>query len=210
MPRTRRTLEFTPELKHQIKVINQRLWRLENTYKPSGTAYKKLSAAYRTIEQYATREPQSQNAAVSHGIYKINNDNGAIRFKSTKSEWDAMSEDERKKLVDIVENIWTNPDTSMFTSAIDKSYNSSYGTFLANRPELSEENLTLEQYEEMWHIIDKLRQNANTHINSDEINLMMSMYDVGYLLNSGQFEDAMREMARGNARNIDRAARRRR
>lgn len=210
MPRTRRTLEFTPELKHQIKVLNQRLWRLENTYNPYGTSYKKLSPSYRTIEQYATREPQSQNAAVSHGIYKINNDNGAIRFKSTKSEWDAMSEDERKKLVDIVENLWTNPDTSMFTSNINASYDSSYATFLSNRPELSEENLTREQYTEMWHIIDKLRQNANTHIGSDEINLMMSMYDVGYLLRTGQFEDAMNEMARGNARNIDRAARRRR
>ena len=210
MPRTRRTPEFTPQLKQQIKVLNQRLWRLENTYTESGTAYKKLSAAYRTIEQYATREPQSQNAAVSHNIYKVNDANGAIRLKSTKSEWDAMTQDEREKLVDIVENIWNNPDTSMFTSTIDKSYDSSYETFLSNRPELSEENLSIEQYKEMWHIIDKLRQNANTHISSDEINLMMSMYDVGYLLRTGQFEDAMNEMARGNARNIDRAARRRR
>ena len=210
MPRTRRTLEFTPQLKQQIKVLNQRLWRLENTYTESGTAYKKLSSAYRTMEQYATREPQSQNAAVSHNIYKVNDANGAIRLKSTKSEWDAMTQDEREKLVDIVENLWNNPDTSTTITNVKESYRASYETFLANRPELSEQNLTLEQYADMWHSIDRLRQNADTHVGSNEINLMTNLYNVGYLLRTNQFEDAMSDMARGNARNIDRAARRRR
>lgn len=210
MPRTRRTLEFTPQLKQQIKVLNQRLWRLENTYTESGTAYKKLSSAYRTMEQYATREPSSQNAAISHNIYKVNEDNGAIRLKSTKSEWDAMSQDEREKLVDIVENLWNNPDTSTTITNVKESYRASYETFLANRPELSEQNLTLEQYADMWHSIDRLRQNADTHVGSNEINLMTNLYNVGYLLRTNQFEDAMSDMARGNARNIDRAARRRR
>ena len=210
MPRTRRTLEFTPQLKQQIKVLNQRLWRLENTYTESGTAYKKLSSAYRTMEQYATREPGSQNAAVSHNIYKVNDANGAIRLKSTKSEWDAMTQDEREKLVDIVENLWNNPDTSTTITNVKESYRASYETFLANRPELSEQNLTLEQYADMWHSIDRLRQNADTHVGSNEINLMTNLYNVGYLLRTNQFEDAMSDMARGNARNIDRAARRRR
>lgn len=210
MPRTRRPLEFTPQLKQQIKVLNQRLWRLENTYTESGTAYKKLSAAYRTMEQYATREPQSRNAAISHNIYKVNDDNGAIRLKSTKAEWNAMSEDERKKLVEIVENLWTSPDTSTTITNVKESYRASYESFIANRPELSTENLTLEQYADMWHSIDRLRQNAATHVGSNEINLMTSMYDVGYLMRTNQFEQAMDDMARGQGRNIDRAARRRR
>ena len=206
----RRTLELTPKLKHQIKVLNQRLWRLENTYTESGTSYKKLSSAYRTIEQYATREPGSQNAEVSHGIYKVNNDNGAIRFKSTKADWEAMSKAEREKLVSIVENIWKDSGSSTTITSIKESYKKSYETFLENRPELTEKNLSLEQYADMWNIIEKLRQNANTHINSDEINLMMSMYDAGYLIRTGQFEEAMGYMAKGEGRNINRKARRRR
>lgn len=210
MPRTRRTLEFTPQLKQQIKVLNQRLWRLENTYTESGTAYKKLSSAYRTMEQYATREPGSQNAAISHNIYKVNDDNGAIRLKSTKAEWNDMTQAEREKLVEVVERLWNSPDTSTTITNVKESYRASYETFLANRPELSEQNLTLEQYADMWHSIDRLRQNAATHVGSNEINLMTNLYNVGYLLRTNQFEDAMSDMARGNARNIDRAARRRR
>ena len=210
MPRTRRTLEFTPDLKHKIKVLNQRLWRLENTYNPYGTAYKKLSAAYRTMEHYATREPQSRNASISHNIYKVNDDNGAIRFKSTKAEWNAMSEDERKKLVEIVDTLWYNPESSTTTKSVDESYRASYETFIANRPELTKDNFPLELYAEMWHSIDRLRQNAATHVGSNEINLMTSMYDVEYLMKTNQFEQAMDDMARGQGRNIDKAARRRR
>lgn len=210
MPRTHRTYELTPQLKQQIKVLNQRLWRLENTYTESGTAYKKLSAAYRTMEQYATQEPQSRNAAISHNIYKVNEDNGAIRLKSTKAEWNQMSLEERQKLVEIVDNIWNSPDTSTTITSVKESYRASYETFLANRPEMSEQNLTIEQYADMWHSIGRLRQNADTHVGSNEINLMTNLYNVGYLLRTNQFEDAMSDMARGNARNIDRAARRRR
>jgi len=210
MPRAHRTLELTPQLKQQIKVLNQRLWRLENTYTESGTAYKKLSAAYRTMEQYATREPQSRNAAISHNIYRVNEDNGAIRLKSTKAEWNAMSLDERQKLVEIVDNIWYDSGTSTTITSVKESYRDSYETFLANRPQLSEQNLTLEQYADMWHSIDRLRQNADTHVGSNEINLMTNLYNVGYLVRTNQFEDAMSDMTRGNARNIDRAARRRR
>ena len=266
MPRTRMQLESTPQLRHQIKVLNQRLWRLENTYTEGGTPYKKLSAAYRTMEQYATQEPHSKNAAVSHNIYnvkndnseirlkptkdewntmsdgvrknpsaeysnmdqhatrepqlrndanshsiyKVNNDNGAIRLKSTKAEWNAMSEDERKKLVEIVNNLWNNPNTSMTITSIKESYRASYESFIANRPELSTKNFSIEQYADMWRTVDRLRQNAATHIGSDEVNLMTSMYDVGYLMRTNQFEQAMEYMARGEGRNINRKARRRR
>lgn len=210
MQHSLKKLELTPQLKQQIKVLNQRLWRLENTYTEAGTSYKKLSSAYRTMEQYATREPQSKNAAVSHNIYRVNNDNGAIRFKSTKAEWSAMNDDERKKLIGIVESLWNNPNTSTTLTSIKESYRASYNSFIANRPELTNKNLTLEQYAEMWNTIDKLRQNAATHIGSDEINLMTSMYDVGYLMRTNQFDQAMEYMARGEGRNINRKARRRR
>lgn len=209
MPRTRIQLESTPQLRHQIKVINQRLWRLENTYTEGGTPYKKLSSAYRTMEQYATQEPQSKNADVSRSIYRVNNDNGAIRLKSTKAEWNDMSEDARKKLVEIVNNLWNNPNTSTTITSIKESYRASYESFIANRPELSTNNFSIEQYADMWRTVDRLRQNAATHIGSDEINLMISMYDVGYLMRTNQFEQAMEYMARGEGRNIDRKARRR-
>lgn len=209
MPRTRIQLESTPQLRHQIKVINQRLWRLENTYTEGGTPYKKLSSAYRTMEQYATQEPQSKNADVSRSIYRVNNDNGAIRLKSTKAEWNDMSEDARKKLVEVVNNLWNNTNTSTTITSIKESYRASYESFIANRPELSTNNFSIEQYADMWRTVDRLRQNAATHIGSDEINLMISMYDVGYLMRTNQFEQAMEYMARGEGRNIDRKARRR-
>lgn len=210
MPRTRIQLESTPQLRHQIKVLNQRLWRLENTYTDGGTSYKKLSSAYRTMEQYATQEPQSKNADVSRSIYRVNNDNGAIRLKSTKAEWNAMSEDARKKLVEVVNNLWNNPNTSTTITSIKESYRASYESFIANRPELSTKNFSIEQYADMWRTVDRLRQNAATHIGSDEINLITSMYDVGYLMRNNQFEQAMEYIARGDGRNIDRKARRRR
>ncbi len=210
MPRTRIQLESTPQLRHQIKVINQRLWRLENTYTEGGTPYKKLSSAYRTMEQYATQEPQSKNADVSRSIYRVNNDNGAIRLKSTKAEWNAMSEDARKKLVEVVNNLWNNPNTSTTITSIKESYRASYESFIANRPELSTKNFSIEQYADMWRTVDRLRQNAAMHIGSNEINLMTSMYDVGYLMRTNQFEQAMEYIARGEGRNINRKARRRR
>ena len=210
MPRTRIQLESTPQLRHQIKVLNQRLWRLENTYTEGGTPYKKLSSAYRTMEQYATQEPQSKNADVSRSIYRVNNDNGAIRLKSTKAEWNAMSEDARKKLVEVVNNLWNNPNTSTTITSIKESYRASYESFIANRPELSTKNFSIEQYADMWRTVDRLRQNAAMHIGSNEINLMTSMYDVGYLMRTNQFEQAMEYIARGEGRNINRKARRRR
>lgn len=197
------------DLRQKIKTINQRLYRLENTYTESGTSYSKLSGQYRTMEQYALRQPQSKNAAVSQGIYNVDEDKGTIRLKNSK-DWSDMSIEERKKLAEVVDKIWNNPDSSTTVGNVKASYRTGYETFMRNHPEAREQDLTLEQYADMWHqYTDKVRADRNSHYGSSEIIMLLEGFNVGYLLKTDQFQDAVELMNSRDARSIDPKARRR-
>lgn len=194
------------DLKHQISVINKRLYSLENKVNAEGISYAKLSSEYRTMSKYALEQPLSKNGKVSQGIYKVDYETGKIRLKGA-ADWESMTPEERKKLTKVVENIWENASSTTTVTGIKSSYNKAYETFMANHKEAREMGLTQDQYEKMWQTNqDVLNARKNEHFGSGELMLLMQGHDIGYLLDTDQLYDALQFVHDNEPYKIDRRA----
>lgn len=180
--RPRNEYDLTPELKHKIKVINQRLYRLEKS------DYTRSSAAYRTMSQYAVGR--------DHNLYNYNYDDYSLRLKSSNKDWESLSIEERKKLTEIVENIWENPDSTTQVSAIKAAYDKAAESFNENFS--LDKQITKEQYKEVWETYtDLVKEGRYENIGSDIVMRLMQDPDlnVGMLIDEGTLEEALRILA---------------
>ena len=197
------------DLSHKIKVINQRMYRLENTFNEYGNSYANQSAQYRMMRQYAVEEPTSKNAKVSQGIYKVDEDKGTIRLKGA-SEWGSLSDEAKKKLISVVNDIWEDPSNTTQIRAIKYAHTKAYVTWMKNHPEARQQGITFEEYSQMWQeTTDYSRARQNEHFGSDQVTMLVQGYDVPYLLKTNQWQDALDKLRNKRATEIDRAAVRR-
>ena len=178
--RPRNEYNLTPELKHKIKVINQRLYRLEKSN------YTSSSAAYRTMSQYAVGKDRR--------LY--NYDDYTLRLKSSKKDWESMSREERERLTKMVENIWENPESTTQISAINIAFDKAADSFNENfRPE---RRITREQYKEVWETYtDILKEGRYEFLGSDKVMQLMQdpNLNVGMMIDEGTFEEALRKIS---------------
>lgn len=210
MARPKKNLDKMPaDLKQKIKTINQRLYKLENTYNKYGNSYANQSAQYRMMRQYAVEEPTSKNAAVSQGIYKVDEDKGTVRLKGA-SEWSKLSDEAKKKLMKVVNDIWEDSGNTTTITAIKSAQNKGYETWMKNHPEARQQGITLEEYSQMWQeTTEYSRARQNEHFGSDQVTMLLQGYDVPYLLKTNQWQDALDKLRNKQASSIDRAAVRR-
>ena len=221
-----RPIEFDTELKQKIKTINNRLKKLERTYNDEGVAYSKLSGQYRTMQEYATREVAPSmwqtasyynNTVNSKAIYDMDRlygneekgyKGGEIRLINNKEDFDKLTWEQKKKLVDVVESIWNNPDSTTTITNINKFMNKSFKTFKENHPEA--EDLTSDQYAQMWQIYtDQVRADKNTHFGSSDVIMLLRDFNVSQLLTDNQYQEALKKMSAGKAKAINRKYRKR-
>lgn len=178
--RPRKEYDLTPELKHKIKVINQRLYRLEKA------DYTRSSAAYRIMSQDAV--------GVDRNLY--NYDDYTLRLKSSEKDWESMSIEDREKLTKKVETIWENAESTTQISAIKVALKKAAESFNENFKE--ERQITVEQYKEVWETYaDLLKEGRYEFLGSDKVMQLMQdpNLNVGMMLDEGTFEEALRKVS---------------
>lgn len=177
--RPRKEYDLTPELKHKIKVINQRLYNLEKS------DYTRSSAAYRTMSQYAVGR--------DHNLYNYNYDDYSLRLKSSNKDWESLSTEERKKLTEIVENIWENPESTTQINAIKAAFDKAFEKFNENFKQ--ERQITKEQYKQVWETYaDLMKEGRYEFLGSDKVMQLLQDQDlnIGMMLDESTFEEALR------------------
>lgn len=177
--RPRKEYDLTPELKHKIKVINQRLYRLEKA------DYTRSSAAYRIMSEKAV--------GVDRNIYNYNYDNYSLRFKSSEKDWESMSIEDREKLTKKIEEIWENPNSTTQINAIKAAFDKAAESFNENFKK--ERQITKEQYKQVWETYaDLMKEGRYEFLGSDKVMQLLQDQDlnIGMMLDEGTFEEALR------------------